>query len=129
MAREALGAIPNPAHDAEDEPPVTPEDVRAGAATHWEVSIDSLTSGLRSRNVVVPRQVAMYIMKTDLDLAYADIGRLFGGRNHSTVIHSVNKVEAAMASDAALRAHVSQLRHDLFGSRRPRWARRPARTR
>ena len=58
----------------------------------------------------------MYLIKTYLQLPYSDIGHLFGGRNHSTVIHSVNKVEAEMASDSSLRRRVGKLRQELFGS-------------
>ena len=55
----------------------------------------------------------MYLIKTTLDLPYTEIGSLFGGRDHSTVIHSVNKVEADMASNAEFRARVRRLQDDL----------------
>ena len=61
-----------------------------------------------------PRQVAMYLLKTNLDLPYADIGNLFGGRSHSTVIHAVNKVEAGIGGDRDLRKKVTHLRQTLF---------------
>jgi chromosomal replication initiator protein len=48
-----------------------------------------------------------------LDLPYTEIGSLFGGRDHSTVIHSVNKVEAEMAGDARFRSRIETLREDL----------------
>ena len=112
MARDALGPeVPEP----EKEPiEVTPEEVRARTASFWGVSVDALMSKRRNRTITVPRQVAMYLIKTHLDLPYSDIGHLFGGRNHSTVIHSVNKVEAEMASDPGLRTRVSQLQEELF---------------
>ena len=56
----------------------------------------------------------MYLIKTNLDLPYTDIGDLFGGRDHSTVIHSVNKVEAEMASNSTFRMRVRQLQQELF---------------
>ena len=112
MARDALGPeVPEP----EEEPiEVTPEEVRARTASFWGVSVDALISKRRNRTITVPRQIAMYLIKTHLDLPYSDIGHLFGGRNHSTVIHSVNKVEADMASDPGLRTRVSQLQEELF---------------
>lgn len=113
MARDALGPeIP----ETEERIDVSPEEIRARTAAHWGVSIDALTSKRRNRTITVPRQVAMYLIKTHLDLPYSDIGHLFGGRNHSTVIHSVNKVEAEMASDPNLRTRIVQLQQELFGT-------------
>ena len=114
MARDALGPEGNEADEQVIE--VSAEEVRARIAASWGVSVDALISKRRNRTVTVPRQVAMYLIKTHLDLPYSDIGHLFGGRNHSTVIHSVNKVEADMASDAALRGRVGQLQQELFRS-------------
>ena len=53
------------------------------------------------------------LIKTELDLPYTEIGALFGGRDHSTVIHSVNKVQADMAADAEFRSRVHRLQDDL----------------
>jgi len=113
MAGEALG----PEHAAGAGPVVlvSPEQVRARTAETWGVSVDALMSKRRNRTVTVPRQVAMYLIKTHLDLPYSDIGTLFGGRDHSTVIHSVNKVEADMAADGIFRNRVRQLQEELFG--------------
>jgi chromosomal replication initiator protein len=111
MARDALGS------DREEEVAIvlaSPEQVRHRTAEVWGVSVDALTSKRRNRTVTVPRQVAMYLIKTNLDLPYSDIGGLFGGRDHSTVIHSVNKVEADMAADAAFRSRVRRLQEELF---------------
>jgi chromosomal replication initiator protein len=55
----------------------------------------------------------MYVIKTQLDLPYTEIGALFGGRDHSTVIHSVNKVEADMAADPELRYRVQKLKEEF----------------
>ncbi|MFB6240005.1 MAG: helix-turn-helix domain-containing protein, partial [Gemmatimonadota bacterium] len=74
-----------------------------------------LTSKRRTRNLTVPRQVAMYLIKNLLDLPYTEIGELFGDRDHSTVIHSVNKVEAEMAGDGDFRKRVRGLHEELSG--------------
>lgn len=111
LAREALGP------DAEDEEPeeqrASPEEIRRRTAEAWDVTVDGLTSKRRTKNLTVPRQVAMYLIKTTLDLPYTEIGDLFGGRDHSTVIHSVNKVEADMAGDGDFRERVQSLREDV----------------
>ena len=112
MAQDALG--PEDPHPEKEAIQVSPEDIRARTAANWGVTAEALVSKRRNRTVTVPRQVAMYLIKTYLQLPYSDIGHLFGGRNHSTVIHSVNKVEADMASDPRLRSRVNQLRQELF---------------
>lgn len=112
LAREALG--PREGEEEDDGP--TPEEIRKRTAEVWGVTVENLVSKRRTKNFTVPRQIAMYIIKTLLDLPYTEIGGLFGGRDHSTVIHSVNKVEADMAGDAELRRRVQKLR-DEFGRR------------
>jgi chromosomal replication initiator protein len=112
MASDALG--PEHANTADPMILASPEQVRSRTAEVWGVTVEALTSKRRNRTVTIPRQVAMYLIKTHLDLPYSDIGGLFGGRDHSTVIHSVNKVEADMASDAIFRNRVRQLQEELF---------------
>ena len=112
MAQDALG----PEHDLAREAAVlvSPEAIRARTAEVWGVSVEDLTSKRRNRLVTVPRQVAMYLIKTQLDLPYSDIGGLFGGRDHSTVIHSVNKVEANMTANVSFGRRVRKLQDELF---------------
>ena len=111
MAADALG--PDNDRTAPSARP-SPEQVRSRTAEYWGVTVEALTSKRRNRTITVPRQVAMYLIKMHLDLPYSDIGHLFGGRDHSTVIHSVNKVEAEMAADAGFRHRVRQLQRELF---------------
>ena len=109
LAREALG----PRLEDEERLRVTPEQIRERVADRWGVTVDGLVSKRRNKPITVPRQVAMYLIKTMLDLPYTEIGSLFGGRDHSTVIHSVNKVEAEMAGDARFRSRIESLREDF----------------
>ena len=109
LAREALG----PRLEDEIRTRITPTEIRQKTADSWGVSVENLVSKRRTKPITVPRQVAMYLIKTTLDLPYTEIGTLFGGRDHSTVIHSVNKVEADMASNAEFRARVRRLQDEL----------------
>jgi chromosomal replication initiator protein len=109
LAREALG----PRLEEEIGARVTPVEIRQKTADAWGVSVENLVSKRRTKPLTVPRQVAMYLIKTTLDLPYTEIGALFGGRDHSTVIHSVNKVEAEMASNVDFRARVHRLQDEL----------------
>jgi chromosomal replication initiator protein len=110
LAREALDTEPEPYAERVR---TTPEQIVERTAEHWNVTIDDMKSKRRTRTLVVPRQVAMYLIKTTLDLPYTDIGSIFGGRDHSTVIHSVNKVEAEMAGDPTFRSQVRKLQEAL----------------
>ncbi len=112
MARDALGSDQEGGKEGRVD--ASPDEVRERTAEAWGVSVEALTSKRRNRSITVPRQVAMYLIKTNLDLPYSDIGQLFGGRDHSTVIHSVNKVEADMASDSSFRSRVRRLQDELF---------------
>jgi len=96
--------------------PLGPESIRESVADAWGVTSTALTSRRRSRNIVVPRQVAMFLIRELLDLPLAGIGRYFGGRDHSTVIHSIRKVENQIASDDAFRVRVEALRKKLVAA-------------
>jgi chromosomal replication initiator protein len=109
LAREALGGVLAPASER------TPEAIRQRVASAYDVSIDALTSRRRTKEVTVPRQVAMYLMREILDIPLSRIGDYFGGRDHSTVIHSINKVEEDMAGDDAVRDRIDALRAELGG--------------
>jgi len=110
LAREALG----PRLEDEIGLRVTPVEIRQKTAQAWGVTVENLVSKRRTKPLTVPRQVAMYLIKTTLDIPYTEIGALFGGRDHSTVIHSVNKVEADMASNREFRARVRRLQDELI---------------
>ncbi len=109
LAREALGGVLAP--DAER----TPEAIRRRVAEAFNVPVEALTSRRRTKEVTVPRQVAMFLMRELLDLPLARIGEHFGGRDHSTVIHSIKKVEQEIAEDGAMRQRVERLRAEMGG--------------
>jgi chromosomal replication initiator protein len=79
-------------------------------AEAWNTSSEALQSKKRTKDLTVPRQVAMFLTRELFDLPLVEIGRLFGGRDHSTVIHSIGKVEEDMAADPAFRQRVDQIR-------------------
>jgi len=95
---------------------LTAERIQDFVAEEWGVRPDALASKRRTKDITVPRQVAMYLIRELLDMALAQIGDLFGGRDHSTVIHSINKVEGEMEEDPDFRARVEAIRDEL---RRP----------
>ncbi len=76
-----------------DEKPVTMEMIQKFVADHYNVKLAELKAKNNSRSVAVPRQIAMYLAKTLTDASLPEIGKGFGGKHHSTVIHSVRKID------------------------------------
>ncbi|MGN6463188.1 MAG: chromosomal replication initiator protein DnaA [Pseudolabrys sp.] len=89
------------------------EDIQRVVARQYNVSRSDLLSSRRSANVVRPRQVAMYLAKTLTLRSLPEIGRRFGGRDHTTVLHAVRKIEALVGSDTALAEEVEILKRQL----------------
>jgi chromosomal replication initiator protein len=89
------------------------EQIRRAVATRWQVREEALSSKRRTKDLTVPRQVAMYLIRDLLDYSLVHIGHLFGDRDHSTVIHSIRKVEDAMSADAEFRQTVEGVRAEI----------------
>jgi chromosomal replication initiator protein len=107
MAESALQGVLGGRSD--ERRPVSPDHISDVVAEEWNVTADALASKRRSRDVMIPRQVAMYLIKEILDLPLVRIGRIFGGRDHSTVIHSIRKVEEHMGQDPMFASRVDRL--------------------
>ncbi len=82
---------------------------RLVAAAYGVTRADLLGRSLRHR-IVRPRQVAMYLVKVCADRSLHETGRRFGGRDHTTVLHAVRKIEGLLASDPVLAKRISRLR-------------------
>src|SRR3954447_17464451 len=89
------------------------EDIQRVVARQYNVSRSDLLSSRRTANVVRPRQVAMYLAKTLTLRSLPEIGRRFGGRDHTTVLHAVRKIEALVSRDTALSEEVESLKRQL----------------
>ena len=89
------------------------EDIQRIVARHYTVSRGDLLSSRRTANVVRPRQVAMYLAKTLTLRSLPEIGRRFGGRDHTTVLHAVRKIEHLVGNDTALAEEVETLKRQL----------------
>jgi chromosomal replication initiator protein len=89
------------------------EDIQRVVARQYNVSRSDLLSSRRTANVVRPRQVAMYLSKTMTLRSLPEIGRRFGGRDHTTVLHAVRKIEALVGKDPVLADEVDLLKRLL----------------
>ncbi len=89
------------------------EDIQRVVARQYNVSRSDLLSSRRTANVVRPRQVAMYLAKVLTLRSLPEIGRRFGGRDHTTVLHAVRKIEALTGNDAAFAEEIESLKRQL----------------
>ena len=92
---------------------VTIEEIQRKVAEHWNIRISDMSSARRARAVARPRQVAMYLAKQLTSRSLPEIGRKFGNRDHTTVMHAVSRVSELMGLDAAFAEDVELLRRML----------------
>ena len=90
------------------------EDIQKLVATHYNVSRADILSSRRTANVVRPRQIAMYLSKVLTLRSLPEIGRRFGGRDHTTVLHAVRKIEGLTGTDRTLQDEVELLKRMLL---------------
>jgi chromosomal replication initiator protein len=92
---------------------VTIDEIQKRVAEHYNIRLSDMHSARRSRAVARPRQVAMYLAKQLTPRSLPEIGRKFGGRDHTTVMHAVRKIEELRESDRALAEDLDLLRRML----------------
>lgn len=104
MAEEVLLHYVNPEPDR-----MTPERILSAVSERFGIKVDVMCGQRRTQTIALPRQVAMYLMRHLTDLSLAEIGRSFGGRDHTTVLYAVEKVGALIRSDNVLGEKVNGL--------------------
>jgi chromosomal replication initiator protein len=116
LAREALSDKIKPGEDgaeARAKPLPTIHRVQEVVARRWGVTPEGLRSKARIKTLTIPRQIAMYLARDLLQMQLVEIGQAFGGRDHSTVIHSVDKVQRQMSRDRSFREKIEYARQEL----------------
>jgi chromosomal replication initiator protein len=116
LAREALSDKIRPAEEAQaggQRALPTIHRVQEVVARRWGVTPEGLRSKARIKTLTVPRQIAMYLARELLQMQLVEIGQAFGGRDHSTVIHSVDKVHQQMSRDRQFRERVEHAKQEL----------------
>jgi chromosomal replication initiator protein len=89
--------------------PVTIESIMEIVADYYSIKVSELKSKRRTRNITFPRQVAMYLARDLTESSLPEIGQAFGGRDHSTVIHAIEKIESELKLDPALQGTITEL--------------------
>jgi len=114
LAREALrDKLRTQEAGAGVEGVLTVASIQQAVAREWGVTAEGLRSKTRTKALTVPRQVAMYLTRELLRTQLVEIGNAFGGRDHSTVIHSVGKVTEQVAVDAEFQSRVNKIQRSL----------------
>lgn len=83
-------------------------------ARHFSVSLDDILGPKRDKDIVVPRQVAMYMLRSELHLSFPKIARELGRKDHTTAIHSVEKIEKESSLDADIRSAIADIKERLY---------------
>ncbi|MEL7049040.1 MAG: helix-turn-helix domain-containing protein, partial [Pseudomonadota bacterium] len=86
------------------------EDILRYVSRHYGVSKGDLLSQRRHRSVVWPRQIGMYLAKQMTSRSLPEIGRRFGGRDHTTVLHAIRKIEGELSKNQSLNEEIDELR-------------------
>lgn len=94
---------------------ITIDEIQRKVAEHYTIRLTDMHSARRARNVARPRQVAMYLAKQLTSRSLPEIGRKFGGRDHTTVMHAVRKIEELIGGDPSFAQDVEILRRALTG--------------
>ncbi|WP_371811003.1 chromosomal replication initiator protein DnaA [Caulobacter sp. S45] len=114
LSLDEVQAIVRP-HLRETERRITVDDIQKTVADHYGLKQSDLLCERRTRAVARPRHVAMYLAKQLTTRSYPDIGRRFGGRDHTTVLHAVKRIEALKAEDPMLAGDLDLLARKLKG--------------
>ena len=109
LARDAIRNIAS----EEESGVITIEQIQKRVAANYKLTVEQLVSKNNSRQFSFPRQVAMYLCKRLTKNSYPEIGRAFGGKHHTTVIHSFEKIQALSATDVGLQRLLRDLSESL----------------
>ena len=88
---------------------ITIDEIQKKVGEHYNIKLSDMHSPRRSRSVARPRQVAMYLAKSITTRSLPEIGRKFGGRDHTTVIHAIKTIEEIMVNDPSLAEDIELL--------------------
>ena len=94
---------------------VTPEIIVEVVARAFNITVNDIMSNKRSKDILVPRQICMFLCRSELNMTFPKIGEFFGGKDHSTVVHAFNKIEKSLKeSDTEIAVHIDSIKKRLF---------------
>ena len=92
---------------------ITMEDVQEVVARRFQMKVSELKSKRRTKTLVYPRQIAMFLSRELTDASFPEIGREFGGKDHTTIIHACRQIEKAVDKDHAIQTTINSLRDEI----------------
>jgi chromosomal replication initiator protein len=114
LAEEVLGTY----YDDREQPTIDIDYIQKIIAKRFDVEIEALSGKSRSHNIVLPRQIAMYLCRELTDSSLPVVGRAFGGRDHSTVIHSCTTIENKLKADSEFAALIEDISRSIDDGRK-----------
>ena len=93
--------------------PLTPELIQQVVAEHYNIRVEDIQGSKKPKNIAFPRQVSMYLCRKLLDISLPKIGESFGGRDHTTVIYAISKIEKQLENDEGLQKTVQKLEKEI----------------
>ncbi len=94
---------------------VRPKEVASAVAAYYEIKISDIIGPRRLKPIVIPRQILMYLLRTELKIPLEEIGRILGGRDHTTIMYGVEKVTNNLSTSEALRVDIVGIKQKLYG--------------
>ena len=111
MAQEILGGIIESSNKL-----ITPDSIFKEACKYFHISKEDLLGRRRTKELVVPRQVTMYMLRHEINLSYPEIGREMGGKDHTTIMHGCKKVEAQKSQNPRLKNDVNLVKEKIHNT-------------
>jgi chromosomal replication initiator protein len=93
---------------------VSSEDIINAVCSYFNVKMADLRSKKRTKSISYPRQIAMYMLREKLNMSLQEVGSIFGGRDHSTVLHAVNTTASKLEESKEVQLVISTLEKDLY---------------
>lgn len=93
---------------------VTPRQIVEKTAKYFDLKIGDIKSSSRSQNIIVPRQIAMYLLRSELHMSYPEIARELGRRDHTTAMHSISKIEREIKLNITIREQVEKIKEIIY---------------
>jgi len=113
VARAAMSSLGNDSRESN----LNIRQIAQAVAEHYHISLEDMCGKQRDKHIVMPRQVAMYLMRQETQASLFEIGQLFGGRDHSTVLHACEKIDQAVNINPTLRREIVAIREHLLRER------------
>jgi chromosomal replication initiator protein len=112
LAKKLLGKIV--VEKKEQKKTVRPKEILKAVCNYFDLKLSQIKGPKRAKDIVVPRQIAMYLLRTELEVPLMRVGEMFGGRDHTTVMHSVEKIEKEVNISESVRLDIEALKKRIY---------------